>query len=235
MDKSIFKLLSPKRILLLLIHLTVGLFVLYPMFLRWLLAEVSALNQIPLATLDLVYSALITLSAMALAQPLFSHSWFVFKKDWLGHLVVSVKTFFWMIGTSLLLNLLVASITGVSQSQNQNTIIDLFRSYPNLILFQALIYAPIVEELLFRGLIYNLLALKSKRLGWILSSFSFALIHVFGSISLGQFEDLWFIPTYFVLGYLLNRAYIETKSLHVTILAHFLNNVLGLWAIAQLL
>jgi membrane protease YdiL (CAAX protease family) len=235
MAKSLVKTLPPVRLTALLFHLTLGIFILYPLVLQSLSASLNLSDLGLSAQADLLYSAFITLTSMLLAEPLLRASWAMFKKDSLGNLALSVKTFLWMVGLSLLVNILVANFAGSGQSQNQNTIINLFRLYPNLILFQALIYAPIVEELLFRGLLMTLLGARSPRVGLWLSSAIFGLTHVMSALALGQLQDLWFLPTYTLLGYMLGRAYLQSKSLHVSILAHLLNNILGLWAIAQLL
>jgi len=226
--------LSGVRYYVLLFHLTVGSFFLYPSVLVQSLQNLDV-HAIGLERIDLMYAALMTLSSMALAHPLLQSSWNAFKKDVFGNLLVIIKTFFWMIGLSLVINILITNLTGMNQSQNQNTIIGIFRSYPNLVIFQALIYAPIVEELLFRGLLYPVFSRKSIRLGILISSLLFGFSHVLQALVLGQFQDLWFLPTYVGLGALLNLAYVKTNSLHVSIIIHFLNNLLGLWAIAQLL
>ncbi len=226
--------LSRLRFYVLLFHLTVGAFFLYPVIVAQSLQALD-IQMIGLERIDLLYAAAMTLSSMALAHPLLQASWQAFKKDFIGHLVLAIKTFLWMIALSVVINLIITNITGMNQSQNQNVIIDIYRAYPNLVIFQALIYAPIVEEILFRGLLYPLFSRKSVRIGLIISSLLFGLSHVSPALLMGQFQDLWFLPTYVVLGALLNLAYVKSKSLHVSILVHFLNNLLGLWAIAQLL
>jgi uncharacterized protein len=234
MRPSVMNSLSKTRTYFLLFHLTFGIFLVYPaLFLD--LVQTFELAIIAADRIDLLYAATLTLTTMAIAHPMLQASWKAFKKQALENVLLTVKTFFWMIGLSVLINIMVNALTGMNQSQNQNTIIDIYRTYPNLVIFQALIYAPLVEEILFRGLFFHMFAQKSVRVGIILSSVLFSVSHVMQALFIGQLQDLWFLPTYFILGVMLNMAYVRSKSLHVSIFAHFLNNLIGLWALAQLL
>jgi membrane protease YdiL (CAAX protease family)/tetratricopeptide (TPR) repeat protein len=84
------------------------------------------------------------------------------------------------------------------------------------------IIAPIVEEILFRGLLYGALT-KWLRAGWVVvvSSFAFALIHL---------EIVGFVPI-FCLGSILGWARWKSGSLGLPILIHVLNNCLAVLAL----
>lgn len=90
---------------------------------------------------------------------------------------------------------------------------------PDLALFLGVvIIGPIIEELIFRGIILNgLLKNYSFKKSLILSSFLFAVFHL----------NPWqFFPA-FALGLLFGWLFFKTRSIVLTIIAHMLNNLIG--------
>ena len=87
---------------------------------------------------------------------------------------------------------------------------------------------------MFRGLVFGSLSKKSNFIGVLVSSSLFGLVHVLSSVLSGNFADLWFFPTYALLGFFLNRAYIKSGSIVSSMALHFLNNAIGLWAISAI-
>lgn len=88
--------------------------------------------------------------------------------------------------------------------------------HPILLFTLAAIVAPVVEELIFRGLLFGKLFGHKSIIGLLFSSFLFGLIHMpsdFGS---------WFI--YGGMGFVLGFVYYKTDKLHYTMWIHFLNN-----------
>jgi CAAX protease family protein len=81
----------------------------------------------------------------------------------------------------------------------------------------AVLLVPIVEEMLFRGILLPALAARTKspRAGLLLSSIVFGLIH-FG---VGKS-----IPALMVFGLVLGAAYLRSRSLLLVILIHSLFN-----------
>ena len=81
--------------------------------------------------------------------------------------------------------------------------------------FELLIAAPIVEEVLFAGFIYPILRKKmGTRTGIALNSFFFALIHLKPIL----------IPLYFVPAVVKMYAYERTHCIYVPMIIHFLHN-----------
>jgi hypothetical protein len=84
--------------------------------------------------------------------------------------------------------------------------------------FLMVIITPIVEEIVYRGFLFNLLLKKySVKIAFIASSLIFALIHL-------RFAGIGFL---FLYGLFLGYAYFKTKSLIAPILAHFTINFLS--------
>lgn len=86
----------------------------------------------------------------------------------------------------------------------------------------AVFVAPILEELIFRGLIFNYL---SPVLHWgvtcLISGFTFAYIHV-----VIDFNFITFTP-YFIIGCVLGLIYYKTGKIQYPIAAHMLSNAIG--------
>ena len=92
------------------------------------------------------------------------------------------------------------------------------RSY---VIIQALLIAPIGEECLFRGFLFNIIRNKwGAIVGATISSLAFASIH----FSLPQFIPL------FVLALLQCRLYMKTRTLIAPILMHFIFNAISVMA-----
>lgn len=222
---------SLRKSIFLLFHFTIGYFAFYPYVLVNLIdlvgIDVLSTNGI----VDIVYSLLMLVSSVFLTRDLLWRSINVLAEHPIKTFKIILTTFSLMLFSSFVLNYLISFLTGLNDSANQTYIIDLFKDFPYLILIQALVYAPIVEEIMFRGLIFGSLSKKSIPLAMVVSSLLFGFAHVYDSLLSGNFADLWFIPTYAMLGYFLNRAYLKSGTIVSSMALHFMNNALGILAI----
>ncbi|MGT2958911.1 CAAX protease [Streptococcus bovimastitidis] len=91
--------------------------------------------------------------------------------------------------------------------------------HPILLFILAAVVAPMVEELIFRGLVYGKAFGYKSWLGLILSSLLFALIHMPSDIG------SWII--YGGMGLVLGFVYMMTNKLSYTIAIHAINNGLA--------
>lgn len=79
----------------------------------------------------------------------------------------------------------------------------------------AIIFAPVVEELVFRGVLFNRLKIRTGIVpAMIISSFLFGIGHEFGGIT-----------SAFLFGMCMCILYLKTDNILVPISVHFLNNV----------
>lgn len=222
---------SLRKSIFLLFHFTIGYFALYPFILVLFIDLVGLDIWLTNGIIDIVYSLLMLVASIYLTRDLLWRSINVLAEHPLKTFKIILTTFSFMLFSSFVLNFIISYLSGLGDSANQSYIIDLFKDYPYLILIQALVYAPIVEEIMFRGLIFGSLAKKSIPLAMVVSSLLFGLAHVYDSLLSGNFADLWFIPTYAMLGYFLNRAYLKSGTIISSMALHFMNNALGLLAI----
>lgn len=143
------------------------------------------------------------------------------------------------IGFGFLLNwylgFIVSYVTAILSPQYQNindaNINVMAQEYYLLMNIGTIVLAPMAEELLFRGLIFQGLFRRSKLLAYGVSAAVFSLIHLVSYIGLIS-------PLHFLVGFLqylpagiaLGYAYEKADSICAPILLHMLVNALGMFA-----
>ena len=94
---------------------------------------------------------------------------------------------------------------------------------PILVAILSMFYAPIAEELMFRGTIRKFI--KNKKTFILVSGILFGLLHVIDdSKTLAEFS---YVIVYSVLGIYLSTLYAKTNNLCTNIFMHFLQNTLS--------
>lgn len=114
-------------------------------------------------------------------------------------------------------------------SQNQEVVESILYDIPIQMAVATIIFAPLLEEIIFRGGLYLGIKDKVGILGArLISSISFGAIHVLPQLanSSTKYEILFIIP-YSVLGYVMVKAVEETDSLWGGIGVHFVNNLIA--------
>lgn len=225
---------SKKKSFFLLFHFTLGYFLVYPMILFVILSVFGIDSWLYDGKADTIYSIIMLVVSIYFTKGLLLRSINELADNPGKVFKTIITTLPMMLLGSIVLNYLITTFTGQAEAQNQTEIIGLFEQAPYLIIIQALLYAPIVEEIMFRGLVFGGLSKRSMAFAVIVSSSLFGLAHVYNSILSGNFADLWFFPTYALLGYFLNRAYIKSGSIVSSMALHFLNNAIGLLAISAI-
>ncbi|MBE5674642.1 CPBP family intramembrane metalloprotease, partial [Staphylococcus sp. SS35] len=105
--------------------------------------------------------------------------------------------------------------------KNEQILEDEIRNMP--LYFSILTIAvipPLLEEIIFRGILIRVIFRKHLLLGLVVSSLAFASLHE---------SDTWigYLP-YFYSGLIFGYTYLKTKRLEVPILIHFINNLLAI-------
>ena len=139
--------------------------------------------------------------------------------------------FIWLPALVWFLSLVIQFFLPNDPSVNQQIAIDLTLSQPLFSFFAVVIFAPLTEELIFRGMLARYLFPKqdnSKQtlIFLLVSSLLFALVHFPGTPQ--QFL------VYGSLGLSLGLAYISKGSLAYSIALHALNNLIGFLMILML-
>lgn len=110
-------------------------------------------------------------------------------------------------------------------SKNQETVINLMTSNTIYTMFAILIFAPLIEELIFRGVIYKKIRRKSNVIiSTMITSGLFAIMHFVVSIIAGDINDLIYIPIYIVPSVFLCIIYEKHNNIFAPILLHLITN-----------
>ena len=137
---------------------------------------------------------------------------------------------FWI--TNIAVSLPISLMTGGEVSENQQAIEMMTGELPVYMFFSVVIFAPIVEELVFRVGVYGGMRKKfSVPVSVLVSALSFAMMHVIISLLSGNFADLIFVVAYAVPGAILCLAYEKTDNILVPITVHWINNLIAIFAI----
>lgn len=117
------------------------------------------------------------------------------------------------------------SLHWTAESQNQDALMQVLQQAPLTMVLIAVVGAPPVEELLFRGLLmHSFGSLKDKRRLWAVSIISSV---VFGLMHAGPSEPLNML-VYIAMGAVFTMTYVKTKDIRYSIALHFLNNFIAL-------
>lgn len=164
--------------------------------------------------------------------------WDTLKKDFKEYFKNFRENFeiafkFYFIGLLFMIvsNLLIAFFFDGAIANNEETIRALVELYPIYMIFSVSIYAPLVEELIFRkGVKDSVYSFgKSKLTKWInifLSGFIFASLHVIGSVNT-NLDYLYIIP-YLSLGMAFSSLYAKTDNIFSSISMHCLHNTVAI-------
>lgn len=122
--------------------------------------------------------------------------------------------------------------TSDSEATNQVLVETLVQSNFALMFIQTVIIAPFVEEMLFRGLIFNSLRQKNIILAHIVSAFLFGLLHVYSYILAGDMSEWIKLIPYMTVGFSLSFAYEKRQTIFAPILLHSLKNCIAVLLLA---
>ena len=174
-----------------------------------------------------VYLIITQIIYMVFLISLYFNDFKIFIRDYRSHAkkYISFGFRWWFVGYVIMAasNLLILILTPNSMAGNEQGIRELFKTVPLYMCVSTILYAPIVEEITFRGAIKNLI--KNPLLYIIISGFFFGFLHVFSS-----FDSLWnllYLIPYCALGCIFAYAYHKTKNLLVPISMHMFHNSLA--------
>jgi len=112
---------------------------------------------------------------------------------------------------------------------NQEAIVSILNYHRLPTAFLAVVLAPIVEELLFRGAIFAPLHKRNRWLAYAVSSLSFALLHIISAL-LFRFDPTLFLTMllYIPAGIALCWSYEKSGNIWTAIFLHALMNLLAI-------
>ena len=131
----------------------------------------------------------------------------------------------------LVVSFLILYINPAFSNVNDSNIADMVQENTALLSFCTVLLVPVVEETLYRGLIFQQLQKKHRFLAYLVSCLVFSGIHVVGYI--GQADWLTLLlcfMQYLPAGLSLAWAYEKSDTLFAPILMHITINLLGIAA-----
>ncbi len=110
----------------------------------------------------------------------------------------------------------------LNETANRETLM----AFPLSSLFNILITAPLVEELLTRVILKDYI--KNKYLYIFISGLLFAFLHILTSLSNGITYELLFLISYGAIGIAFSLMYYKTDNIWTSITYHFIHNLICL-------
>ncbi|MEG2311348.1 MAG: type II CAAX endopeptidase family protein [Bacilli bacterium] len=145
-------------------------------------------------------------------------------KDYISNFKPYMKKYmeYWALAFGLMIisNILIITIFPNSISANQETINSIFKTAPLYMIFSAVIFAPFVEEIVFRLSFKNIF--KNNTLFIILSGLVFGLLHVVGNFN--NWIDLIYIIPYSIPGIVFAYTLVKSKNIFIPISLHLFHN-----------
>ena len=130
-----------------------------------------------------------------------------------------IKYWFLTLGIMLISNIIISMITSIDTSTNQEAIVATFEKSPIYTCILTMIFAPILEELVFRLSFRKMF--KTDILFIIISGLFFGFMHVSSPSSIA--EILYIIP-YSIPGFIFAYTLTKSDNIFVPIGLHFIHN-----------
>ena len=143
-----------------------------------------------------------------------------FIKNFLKYMDAGFK--YWMVGVAIMAisNLIINTFSTNGIAENQQSVQSIIELYPIIAFIFTTIFAPIVEEMVYRKAFKDVF--KNKYLFILLSGLIFGGLHVISSFS--SLYDLFYIIPYSSLGIAFAYTYYETNNIFTSIAYHAIHN-----------
>ena len=214
---------------MILLNYIVGYLFLYPRIFGVLLAVVpdGLLETMSFLFENLIY-LFVFFSTVILAWPLLKEDLMKLRRKKLKFVTGAGKRYIQMYLVMIVTNMLVMIITGMESSANQQEVLNQMALHPVQIILISSVFAPVCEEIVFRGVIFKKLHReKGFAVASLVSAVLFGLLHVYVSLLQGNWSDLLFIIVYSSMGWVLCKAVCDHDSVWSSILVHSANNFLA--------
>lgn len=190
---------------------------------------------------NLLCYAIMVFTFLFVLDNYFKDHFYHFKKKFFYYIGIAIAGWFFYLFLNVIINMIMEMTQFVQRdTQNQEAIVETLK-YPLLSIPMIVIGAPIVEEVIFRGVIFNFaknLKLPHKLnivLAFILSSSLFGLIHVLTAyIISGDYTELILGIPYIAAGFALTLVYYLTNNIFVPIVMHGIQNGVSVFALLLL-
>lgn len=221
--------LTKKQCIVNLLFYCIGYTLLFPVLASVILAFVPDTAYDFLLTF---FEALIYCSTFLVivkgSEKLLIKDWMILKENFIKTIKSVLKNQCLMYCFNFIINLAILIFIGSETSNNQASLIEMLDQRMLSTALLSVLFAPFVEELVFRGSLFSLFYKKNRKLCICIASCAFGFLHVFSSIFAQDWSDLIYFFSYASMGYCLCRCYEQTKTIYGPIFLHVLNNTIGI-------
>lgn len=204
-----------------------GYGLLYPAIIRRWQRQTQAPYDIQMLVNTCVY-VFVFLVTVIPAVPVLKFGWEKLTDNFsrnLRQVINSEIAMLFLLGVSSLL----LSLLGLSSSHNQSEVHRMLLLDPYYYGVLVSVFAPFVEETVFRVCIFCRLKESGMKIpGYLVSSLLFGFVHIMDSVFKGYYWEWAFIIPYSLLGFVLAYIYDRTDCVWCSILLHMLHNSLSL-------
>ena len=182
--------------------------------------------QTMVAYLNLIIDSLYVLFIGYLYKDLLLKQWKDFishRKEFIIYACVTGLVSIYIV--NLIGGLISMFLSGESMSENQALINMISQSHPFIILVTSVFLAPIVEEIIFRGMIFGWLYEWNTWVAHVVSGFLFGFVHIMIPVLQGNASEWLHIVSYFAMGIVLSVLYEKKNNIFVPMMTHAANNL----------
>lgn len=184
--------------------------------------DIDSLPDVLYYTYHFVTELALIVSLIYIYQHDFKKYWDDFKKNGIKHIKVSFNWWFIGIGIMIISNLLISSFSPIAIPENEEAVRSALKISPIFMALATVIEAPIIEEILFRKTIYDIMS--NKKLYVVVSGLIFGAFHIIGT---GTTLASWlYIIPYAALGMSFAYIFVKTKNLLPVIFIHAFHNLI---------
>lgn len=182
--------------------------------------------------LNLFFDFIMVIIVALMLKDTLIEQWRDFQKDIRGNLMYGCLIGVALIyGFGLIGGFITLMLGGKSSSDNQTLIESIVNVYPILMSISTVILAPILEEMLFRGIVFGWVYEINPKLAHVLSGFVFGFVHVMSSVLSGNMSEWIQIFAYFFMGVALSYLYEKRNNIFVPMMSHSIYNLISMLTI----
>ena len=195
----------------------------------FLLLEYFLDTPIDFLAMNIVFQAVACIYLCIFMFQYLRWSWLRFMEYGIKNLWAILLGYAILMALALPLGILMELFVPDLPSPNQEAVEELIGENFALSFLMAVILAPFVEELLFRGVLFAPFLKRSRVLAYTISSLAFAFMHIVGFLIMG-FSPILFVTMLIYIPHSLALCWVyeKTGSIWTAIFLHAFNNVIAL-------
>ena len=184
--------------------------------------DIATLTESMRVLLSLFSNCCILLVLFLIYRKELLKEWTIFRNNIKDNIDIGFN--YWVIGLigMFVSNCILMYVFKTGQAANEQRVQSLIAALPFVMLINAGIIGPIIEEIVFRKSIKNIF--NNKYVFIVVSGLIFGLVHVIGSATV--WTDWLYVIPYACLGFSFAAAYSKTDTIYTPIACHMFHNLI---------